>query len=123
MIIGTPVFGPPGWPRGKAVVFLGSDTSLTDSPHLQLVAADFNTHIARSVSGVGDINGDGYLDIYVSVSGYGFPYLTKNILYINNGDLTFTDKTRQYGLDDENINNQAVFFDMTIFILMMVKNL
>jgi len=44
-----------------------------------------------------DVNGDGRLDIYVS----GVSYLTmhgRNVLYINNGDQTFTDRTKQYGL-------------------------
>ena len=43
-----------------------------------------------------DVNGDGYIDIYVCA----VDYLTMhghNVLYINNGDGTFTDRTEQYG--------------------------
>ena len=57
-----------------------------------------------------DVNGDGKLDIYVS----GVDYLTKhghNVLYINNGDGTFTDRTTQYGLDHVGHATQALFFD------------
>ena len=57
-----------------------------------------------------DVNGDGKLDIYVS----GVTYLSlrgHNVLYINNGDGTFTDRTREYGLDFEGYSTQAVFFD------------
>jgi enediyne biosynthesis protein E4 len=57
-----------------------------------------------------DVNGDGKLDIYVS----GVSYLSKhgrNILYINNGDGTFTDRTKEYGLDFVGYSTQAVFFD------------
>src|SRR5687768_12644817 len=40
-----------------------------------------------------DINGDGYLDIYVSVSGpeWSRPDQRANLLFINNGDRTFTE--------------------------------
>jgi len=47
-----------------------------------------------------DINNDGWLDIFVSKSG---PYEAKErekILYINNGNLTFTNKAAEYGLAD-----------------------
>jgi hypothetical protein len=35
----------------------------------------------------------------------------RNILYINNGDRTFTDRTREYGLEHEGYSTQAAFFD------------
>ena len=57
-----------------------------------------------------DVNGDGLLDLYVS----GVRYLTmsgRNILYINNGDRTFTDRTKEYGLEHEGYSTQAAFFD------------
>ncbi|MDN3584551.1 FG-GAP repeat domain-containing protein [Mucilaginibacter flavus] len=58
-----------------------------------------------------DINGDGLKDIYVSVvSGYkGFK--GKNQLYINNGDLTFTECAAKYGLDFAGLSTQVSFFD------------
>ena len=57
-----------------------------------------------------DVNGDGYVDIYVSA----VAFLTMhghNVLYINNGDGTFTDRTREYGLDFAGYSTQAAFFD------------
>jgi hypothetical protein len=57
-----------------------------------------------------DVNGDGRLDIYVS----GVSYLTmhgRNILYINNGDGTFSDRTRELGLEHVGYSTQALFFD------------
>src|SRR6267154_1897510 len=57
-----------------------------------------------------DVNGDGRLDIFVSgVSYLGMP--GRNVLYINNGDGTFTDRTKEYGLDFAGYSTQAVFFD------------
>jgi len=59
-----------------------------------------------------DINNDGYLDIYVNrASNDGKPHLRKNQLYINNGDLTFTDKADEFGIADLNYSIQSVFFD------------
>ena len=57
-----------------------------------------------------DVNGDGKLDIYVS----GVEYLDQhggNVLYINNGNGTFSDRTREYGLVHAGFSTQAVFFD------------
>src|ERR1700754_193680 len=58
-----------------------------------------------------DINGDGLKDIYVSVvSGYK-TFQGKNQLYINNGNLTFTESAAKYGLDFAGLSTQASFFD------------
>lgn len=59
-----------------------------------------------------DINNDGWQDIYVSVSAnVDNPNLRANKLYINNKDLTFTDKATEYGLDLKSYSTQAAFFD------------
>jgi enediyne biosynthesis protein E4 len=59
-----------------------------------------------------DVNGDGLLDIYVCKSGQptaqGVRY---NELFINNGNLTFSEKAKEYGLDDEGLSSHAAFFD------------
>ncbi len=59
-----------------------------------------------------DINNDGFLDIYICRAGW-FKEAKKrtNLLYINNGDLTFTEQAKVYGLDDSNRSMQATFFD------------
>ncbi|MEX0770480.1 MAG: CRTAC1 family protein [Balneolaceae bacterium] len=56
-----------------------------------------------------DINGNGRLDIYVSNSGELGD--RRNELFINNGDLTFTESAGKFGLDDSGYSIQAVFFD------------
>jgi enediyne biosynthesis protein E4 len=58
-----------------------------------------------------DVNGDGLLDIYVCRSGLANGAYRKNLLFINNGDLTFTEKAAEYGIDDIGYSTQASFFD------------
>lgn len=59
-----------------------------------------------------DINHDGYLDIYVSCGGpFADPRRRANELYINNGDATFTEQAKAYGLSDAGHTTQSVFFD------------
>src|SRR6266542_426959 len=57
-----------------------------------------------------DVNGDGRLDIYVSAVNY-LTMKGHNVLYINNGDRTFTDRTAEYGLEHAGYSTQATFFD------------
>jgi hypothetical protein len=58
-----------------------------------------------------DINNDGYPDIYVCVSGNVPGAKRKNLLFINNHDLSFTESAAGYGLADTSFSTQAVFFD------------
>lgn len=69
----------------------------------------------RRATGVSmvDINNDGYLDIYVSVSGspWSTPDERENLLFINNGDETFTEAASDYQINDSGFTTHAVFFD------------
>ncbi|HEY5688138.1 MAG TPA: VCBS repeat-containing protein [Yeosuana sp.] len=63
---------------------------------------------------MGDVNGDGFLDIYVcavvGINGFnGF-----NELYINNGNNTFTESASQYGLDFDTFSSSAAFLDFDL---------
>jgi len=57
-----------------------------------------------------DVNGDGRLDIYVSAVNY-LNMHGRNVLYVNNGNGTFTDRTQEYGLEHVGYSTQAAFFD------------
>jgi len=57
-----------------------------------------------------DINGDGWLDIYVCRVNY----LTKtghNLLYINQQDGTFLEESQRYGLDFEGLSTHSAWLD------------
>ncbi|HYF70280.1 MAG TPA: VCBS repeat-containing protein [Ohtaekwangia sp.] len=58
-----------------------------------------------------DVNNDGYLDIYVCNSGDLKGGNKENELYINNGDLTFTESAAAYKLHDKGFSTHASFFD------------
>jgi len=58
-----------------------------------------------------DVNGDGLPDIYVSSVAGKLNLKGHNELYINNGDQTFAEKSKEYGLDFSGFSTQAAFFD------------
>ncbi|MGX1023899.1 VCBS repeat-containing protein [Psychroflexus sp. MBR-150] len=58
-----------------------------------------------------DINQDGLLDIYVCNAGNQKGDDQKNELFINQGDLTFTEEAEKYGLDESGFTTHAAFFD------------
>ncbi|MBW2936862.1 VCBS repeat-containing protein [Aureisphaera sp. CAU 1614] len=58
-----------------------------------------------------DINADGLLDIYVSNAGNMEGENHNNDLYINNGDLTFTEMAKEYNLAETGFTTHASFFD------------
>jgi enediyne biosynthesis protein E4 len=58
-----------------------------------------------------DVNQDGWLDIYVCRSARADSSQRKNLLFINNHNLTFTEQAEQYGIADDSYSTQAAFFD------------
>lgn len=58
-----------------------------------------------------DVNGDGYLDIYVSAVNIAGKINGRNELFINNGNGTFTERAAEYGLDFSGFTSQVAFFD------------
>ena len=61
---------------------------------------------------IADVNADGWLDIYVCYSGDLDSNQRANQLFINNGNLTFTDRAKEMGVADKGYSTHAAFFDM-----------
>ncbi len=97
-------------------------SSNLESNRLYLNRGNFRFEDVTAKAGVGgppgwktgvtmaDVNGDGRLDIYVSA----VRHLTmqgRNMLYINNGDGTFSERAESYGVAHAGYSTQAAFFD------------
>ena len=83
--------------------------------HLQFedITRKSKVHASGWKTGVtlADVNGDGWLDIYICRSGNGEPDERRNLLFINQKNGTFKEMAADYGIDDPANSTQAVFFD------------
>ncbi|MDP4261219.1 MAG: VCBS repeat-containing protein [Bacteroidota bacterium] len=73
--------------------------------------AGLKTDVWATGVSIVDINNDGYDDIYVCVFGKNQLTRSKNLLFINQHNLTFKEEAAEYGLADMGYSTQAVFFD------------
>jgi len=73
--------------------------------------AGISTHDWATGVSVADINHDGYDDIYVCVFGKNLSQRAKNLLFINQHNLSFRESAAEYGLADTGYSTQAVFLD------------
>ena len=83
--------------------------NITNSANINSGEQDWCTGVT-----IVDINNDGWQDIFVSRSGWfrnKSASKLRNLLYVNNGDLTFTERGIEYGFTDLSSTTQACFFD------------
>ncbi|MDP4215682.1 MAG: VCBS repeat-containing protein, partial [Bacteroidota bacterium] len=73
--------------------------------------AGLGTDVWATGVSIVDINNDGYDDIYVCVLGKDLIHPAKNLLFINQHNLTFKEEAEEYGLAFSGSSTQAVFFD------------
>ncbi|HSJ69119.1 MAG TPA: VCBS repeat-containing protein [Anditalea sp.] len=98
-------------------------TSNQSSNKLYLNKGDFKFEDITDIAGVSgdggwstgvtmaDVDGNGFLDIYVCQVGDYKSLSGSNKLYMNNGDGTFTEKAAEYGVDFVGFSTHALFFD------------
>ncbi len=75
---------------------------------------DLNFQFSKGFStgvSVVDINNDGWDDIYISRTGKASPDERKNLLFVNNKDLSFTEAAEAYGIASNHHSNHSAFFD------------
>ncbi|HLI94161.1 MAG TPA: VCBS repeat-containing protein, partial [Puia sp.] len=73
--------------------------------------AGLTTNVWATGVSIVDINNDGYDDIYICVLGKDLLHPAKNLLFINQHDLTFKEEAEDYGLAFSGFSTQAVFLD------------
>lgn len=73
--------------------------------------AGIGTNVWCTGVSIVDINQDGYDDIYVCVFGKDLMNRSKNLLFVNQQNLTFKEEAETYGLADQGYSTQAAFFD------------
>ncbi|MDX2284968.1 MAG: CRTAC1 family protein [Bacteroidia bacterium] len=64
-----------------------------------------------SGASMADVNGDGWIDLYISVLDGFLDKRGHNLLYLNNGDLTFREAASEWNLDLAGYGVQGYFFD------------
>lgn len=69
------------------------------------------SNIWSSGASFADVDGDGWLDLYVCKSGKPEGENRHNELFINNGDNTFTERSKDFNLDITGLSTHAAFFD------------
>jgi len=82
---------------------------ITSTANINSVDRDWCTGVT-----IVDINNDGWQDIFVSRSGWfknESKHLLRNLLFVNNHDLTFTERGEEYGFTDLSPTIQTCFFD------------
>jgi hypothetical protein len=97
---GTSTFYSPATPLRSALYRNNHDGTFTDVAK----EAGITTDIYGMGVAIGDYDGDGYQDIFISG-------MTKCVLYHNNGNGTFTDVTETSGIQASQWGTSAVWFD------------
>lgn len=105
-----------GLPDVYFTATIGSNKLYLNKGNMQFEDITDRAGVAASVgfkTGVtmADVNGDGFLDIYVCRTSRSDDHQKDNILYINNKDQTFTNKAQEYNLAGNANTNHAAFFD------------
>ncbi|MBN1902234.1 FG-GAP repeat protein [Candidatus Sumerlaeota bacterium] len=95
VIIGAPQYDNPGNDEGAAFVYYGSATGLSATPDVIIEIDQDNAKFGYSVSGAGDVNGDGFDDVIISA-----PYYWEESLFSRGAAFVFYGS--ETGIDPNN---------------------
>ncbi|MBO9200697.1 MULTISPECIES: VCBS repeat-containing protein [Niastella] len=98
---------------------MGESKLFKNTGHLRFkdITKEAGTELAGRAGGwktgvtMADVNGDGWLDIYVCYSGKVSDDARRNQLFINQSNGTFKEEAAAYGIGDKSYSTQAAFFD------------
>jgi len=85
VIVGAPGTDGVGMAAGAAHLFLGSPVGLSAAPDWTVLGAESGAYLGQSVSGAGDIDGDGFDDVIVGAPEYGTTYGAGRTLVFRGG--------------------------------------
>ena len=91
LIVGAPFCVSPtacGAAHGYASIYYGSSQGLSQSADWTAVSSRNNSYFGQSVSGAGDVNGDGFDDVIVGSPNMTFPEYRQGAAYIYHGSAT-----------------------------------
>ncbi len=92
IIVGAPGFNSGGTAsEGAAFVYLGSSAGINTTIHLQIEGNQTSAQLGYSVSGAGDVNGDGYSDILIGAKTYNTVIINEGKLLVYYGSITGVD--------------------------------
>lgn len=92
---------------GKVSLFLNKgNLKFEEARNTNLAPGEWTFGISAA-----DVNGDGWQDILILKTSSHVPENQKNKLYLNNGDLTFTEASAEWGLDQSVNTTGSAFFD------------
>lgn len=88
------------------IIIFQNNGDETFTPHVVLVNTDNHGYRRTQALSVGDINNNGYPDVFIGQIWNTYPDPLPNFLYLNNGDFTFTDITHVL-YPSASVNNRA----------------
>ena len=90
--------------EGAAFVYLGGDTGIDTTAAFMVESDQASAYMGYSVSGAGDVNGDGYADVIVGASGYDNGEVNEGAAFVYHGSAAGIDNTTASMVESDQAN-------------------